>query len=1071
MAATTDFVGVRVFSNLRNTTVSIDTRDSTPIGMCLPLPNIEAANETAFPIDEPVRLATDNPEQLARLGPGIAYDAIRQIKSEGIETDIIFVRARHDDDLETQIGHIAGDANAVTGAWALAEALSELQIEPGLVIAPGFDSQRLGEAPNPVATTLDAVCEKIIDCMAVVNTPETSREAAAEYAADFATSYNVIAMYPQGRYAMAAMTAEMYGPGQRQKILETNKQLGVKYGVTQAEVDAARRVFIGANMDLASQDESLGPTLRAAVGSGSSSATIASAGRAYLQTMKGTPADLPAAYDIMAKGGKLGTFELEALARNLPALGSQYAAAGGTGLNGLSELVALAEVAAKGAASEDQAANNLQNFLSKLFSPETVRNFKEKRVNLPKLVGNARQEGKHPALAVLDEAMRLTDGDPFKMGELFADQQVMAALRPLMDNRELLSQYQTELQTGSAGTVQRDFDYYRQTPAGLEKRQQAEREAAQIAVGQSANPASQHLSEAYTRVWKDIEEGARIWEEKGAAAFGLNLIRHHPLLGGEQSLFKRYFGSKDPYDESETEAPSREAVSAKLEELKAALLAKETELSGLPKPKYEGIAIPDATASKLTIEITQLRAAIESLERRLRGGNGGSGEIGGGGSDEDLGGSAGGDRLLHPTSFGGAYGRGSAPRRRSARAYGAGGAGAAPFVGGDASTRFLNAVAEAEGTRGYNTSLGHGRFLPGGQEHDLTSMTLDEVSALGDYMRRQPGNPNSSALGRYQIVGSTMRTAAEALGMDPAKTRFDKTTQDRMALWIAKNQGLGAWEGFRGHAQARRAAEAAIGDGALRQRAEAAHFGAGGPLADLSYANSEAIRNRTVTPQLEEDIRRGVAAVYGEGYRAEIYSGGQPAKGTGGRRTGSTRHDDHGHGGEAPDLYVYGPDGKKVRGADLARLGQHWVAQGLGGVGLEMGGGGIHLDQHRDRARHWHYGIYSPEQAAMMRRGLAGEPPEYANPRALDPENFAEDGWAKDETQRPRPRPGAGAGPGRKPTSLSQPAAQPAGSMNVTQHFHGVDPQVMAARAARAQRRAIAMAEARAMHDTSVPVA
>ena len=90
MAATTDNVGVRVFSNLRPTIASIDTRDSTAIGICLPLPNIAAADAAAFPVNEPIRVATDNPEQLAKMGPGVAYDAIRQIKGEGIETDIIW---------------------------------------------------------------------------------------------------------------------------------------------------------------------------------------------------------------------------------------------------------------------------------------------------------------------------------------------------------------------------------------------------------------------------------------------------------------------------------------------------------------------------------------------------------------------------------------------------------------------------------------------------------------------------------------------------------------------------------------------------------------------------------------------------------------------------------------------------------------------------------------------------------------------------------------------------------------------------------------------------------------------
>lgn len=237
MPATTDNVGVRVFSDLRNSVAAIDTRDSTAIGLCLPLPNIDAADEAAFPVDTPVAIPTDDAELVAKLGPGMAYDAVRQIAAEGIITDVLFVRAATAaelspgvEDIETQIGLIAGDPNAGTGAWALLEALSELKREPGLIIAPGYTSQRLGAAANPVATAFDAICDRIIDCMAVVDTPETSREDAATYAADFATSYNMIAMYPQGRYFMdGATVTRPLSASVAAAIVRRDKEVGNPY--------------------------------------------------------------------------------------------------------------------------------------------------------------------------------------------------------------------------------------------------------------------------------------------------------------------------------------------------------------------------------------------------------------------------------------------------------------------------------------------------------------------------------------------------------------------------------------------------------------------------------------------------------------------------------------------------------------------------------------------------------------------------------------------------------------------------------------------------------------------------
>ncbi|CDN48608.1 phage tail sheath protein [Neorhizobium galegae] len=120
MAGTTDFVGVRVFSDLRSTVAKIDTRDSTVIGMVLPAP---LADNTAFPLNEPVRLSTEDTDQLAKLGAGLALDTVSQIKSEGIVADLAFVRVAHSaasvpaDKLAGEINNIVGSAGAKTGVY------------------------------------------------------------------------------------------------------------------------------------------------------------------------------------------------------------------------------------------------------------------------------------------------------------------------------------------------------------------------------------------------------------------------------------------------------------------------------------------------------------------------------------------------------------------------------------------------------------------------------------------------------------------------------------------------------------------------------------------------------------------------------------------------------------------------------------------------------------------------------------------------------------------------------------------------------------------------------------------
>ena len=68
------------------------------------------------------------------------------------------------------------------------------------------------------------------------------------------------------------------------------------------------------------------------------------------------------------------------------------------------------------------------------------------------------------------------------------------------------------------------------------------------------------------------------------------------------------------------------------------------------------------------------------------------------------------------------------------------------------------------------------------------------TGAYGQYVKGQVGRV-ATPVGAYQVVGSTLRGAVEALGLDPSQ-KFDKATQDKIGQYILKTQGTGAWEGY-----------------------------------------------------------------------------------------------------------------------------------------------------------------------------------------------------------------------------------------------------------------------------------
>lgn len=98
---------------------------------------------------------------------------------------------------------------------------------------------------------------------------------------------------------------------------------------------------------------------------------------------------------------------------------------------------------------------------------------------------------------------------------------------------------------------------------------------------------------------------------------------------------------------------------------------------------------------------------------------------------------------------------------------------------------------KSEGTdkkRGYNETLGYGAYTGG--DVDLVNMSLAEIDALQTKMLKHPANKmNSSALGRYQIVRTTLRKIKKAMELVDS-LKFDAKTQDFCCLYLLNGRGL-----------------------------------------------------------------------------------------------------------------------------------------------------------------------------------------------------------------------------------------------------------------------------------------
>lgn len=103
----------------------------------------------------------------------------------------------------------------------------------------------------------------------------------------------------------------------------------------------------------------------------------------------------------------------------------------------------------------------------------------------------------------------------------------------------------------------------------------------------------------------------------------------------------------------------------------------------------------------------------------------------------------------------------------------------------------LDLIGYTEGTdekRGYNETLGYGAYTGGAV--NLVGMTLKQIDALQTKMLAHPKNKwKSSALGRYQIVRTTLRTIKKTLGLADTEL-FDEDMQDRCACYLLGVRGV-----------------------------------------------------------------------------------------------------------------------------------------------------------------------------------------------------------------------------------------------------------------------------------------
>lgn len=220
---------------------------------------------------------------------------------------------------------------------------------------------------------------------------------------------------------------------------EAIRDLSQKMAMPMEDTLAGFQALVAAGRTWEESMDFLPAVVLTAQAAGAQTADIAATADALAGSMKIAGSEMQLAFDKLVTGGKLGKFELKDMASYLPSILPQMAALGYTGQEGLERTIALLQAMRLNTGTSSEAATNLTNVLQKMYSEETIKNFKEHyNVDLPKALKKATDNGEDLVDAFVRLTREATGGDMEQLKKIFSDQQFSAGMLTLIQRADEL---------------------------------------------------------------------------------------------------------------------------------------------------------------------------------------------------------------------------------------------------------------------------------------------------------------------------------------------------------------------------------------------------------------------------------------------------------------------------------------------------------------------------------------------------------------------------------------------------------------------------------------------------------
>lgn len=285
--------------------------------------------------------------------------------------------------------------------------------------------------------------------------------------AGFAYKLGIAQAIPEA-FEMEHRLRELGNVGQlsAEQLADMDKRLGSISRYTnqfRSEISEGLNVLVASGIDPASALDYMNVIGRTATAAQAEISDISKTAFSVTDNLKVNVSDLAKTMDMLAQAGKEGRFELKDMASAFPSLTAGAGMLGMKGIPAVAQLGAALQVAMKGAGSAPEAATNFESFLQSITSPMAVNRFQELYgIDLPSFLNDVLTHSKDPIEEIVVLINRITNGDVFKVSEIFRNKTDLNFLKPMMQNLDEYRRIKASA-LGADGIMDEDFNHMMET--------------------------------------------------------------------------------------------------------------------------------------------------------------------------------------------------------------------------------------------------------------------------------------------------------------------------------------------------------------------------------------------------------------------------------------------------------------------------------------------------------------------------------------------------------------------------------------------------------------------------------